>query len=220
MHLQAPVTDEKDGPPQLEIPSSTGGTKGGTDGEPNTIPQGLVNEDGIPGEGYINHAKARSSSLSDDNVLRLEELPNTRPQVCLSDVVVGFVGDWVGEWWNGDLLRNNPEFSQLGRQFGKEVLEADSTVERVRDLGTVRMKLVRKGRSVARRLGVKIVLHLNGLAPWNVTRPECGVEVVGHRSDGDEQFRTLDLLKDIRVSDGSKVNLKVTTESPAVANPQ
>ena len=70
--------------------------------------------------------------------------------MCLSDVIVGFVGDWVGESWNGDLLRNFPEFSQLGRQFGKEALEADSRVKRVHDPGMVGMKLIRDSRSVAR----------------------------------------------------------------------
>ena len=79
MHLQAPVADEKDGPSQLEIPSSTGSTEGSTDGESNATPQDLGNEHGILGQGHINHPETRSSSLSNDNILWFEELPNTRP---------------------------------------------------------------------------------------------------------------------------------------------
>jgi hypothetical protein len=41
-----------------------------------------------------------------------------------------------------------------------------------------------------------------------VIREVPGVEVAEHRSDGDEQFRTLNLLKDFRVTDRSNVNLE------------
>ena len=49
-----------------------------------------------------------------------------------------------------------------------------------------------------------------------MVREVSGVEVTEHRSDGDYQFRTLDLLEDVRVTDGSNVNLEATAESPAM----
>jgi hypothetical protein len=54
MYSQASVTDEKDGPSQLEIPSSTSSTKSSSNGEPDTTPQDLGNKRGFLGQGYIN----------------------------------------------------------------------------------------------------------------------------------------------------------------------
>lgn len=147
MYLQASIANEKDGPSQLEIPSSTGSTKSSADAEPNTAPQDLGDKRGILGQGHINDTETRSSSLSNDDILRPEELSNTRPQVRLSNDVVGFIGNGVDELGNRDLLSNFPEFSQLGRQFWKERLEADSGVEGVQDPGMVRVKLIRGNRS-------------------------------------------------------------------------
>ena len=47
-------------------------------------------------------------------------------------------------------------------------------------------------------------------------REVSGVEVAEHRSDGDEQFRTLDLLEDFRVADRSNIDLEATNEPTAV----
>jgi hypothetical protein len=63
---------------------------------------------------------------------------------------------------------------------------------------------------------LEVASHLDGLALWDVICEVSSVEVTEHRSDGDEQFRTLDLLKDVGVADRSNVNLEVTTESPVV----
>lgn len=145
MYSQTSITDEKDSPSQLEIPCSTGGTKGSTDAIPNTTPQDLGNKSGILWHGDINDTEARSPSLGNNDILRLQELRHAGPQVCLSDGVVGLIGNRVDEWRNGDLLSNFPEFSQLGCQIGKESLEADSGVKRVQNLGMAGMKLMRVG---------------------------------------------------------------------------
>jgi hypothetical protein len=65
-----------------------------------------------------------------------------------------------------DLLSNFPEFSQLGRQVGKEPLEADSGVEGVQNSGMVRMKLNRKGRSAVstHAAGLEVASYLDCLA--------------------------------------------------------
>ena len=144
MYSQAPITNEKDGPSQLEIPGTTGGTKSSTNGVPDTTPQDLGNKRGILRQGYINDTETRSSSLSDDDILRLEELPNTGPQVRLSNNVVGLVWDGEGEWKNRDLLSSVLEFGQLGRQVGEESLEADPGVKRVQNSGMVGVKLIRE----------------------------------------------------------------------------
>ena len=203
MYSQASITDEKDGPSQLEIPGSTSSTKSSPNGEPDTTPQDLGNKRGLLGQGYIDNTKARSSGLGDDDILRLEELSNTRPQVRLRNDIVGLIRDGVGEWRNIDLLSGFLEFGQLGRQVGKELLKADSGVEGVQNSRVVGMKLIRKQRSAVRamRPDVEIIPHLDCLAPRDVICEVSGVEVAEHRSDGDEQFRTLDLLKDLRVSD-------------------
>jgi len=142
MCSQASIANEKDCPPQLEIPSSTGSAKSCTDGEPNTTPQDLGNKRSLLGQGYINDTETRSSSLGNNNILRLEELSNTGPQVCLGNDIVGFVGNGIDEWRNGDFLGNFPKLSQLGRQVRKEPLEADSGVERMQDSGMVGVKLI------------------------------------------------------------------------------
>jgi hypothetical protein len=131
MHSQAPVTNEKDGPSQLEIPASASGTKSRADAIPNAAPQDLGNKRGFLGHGHINDTETRSSGLSDDDILRPEELSHTRPQVHVINNVAGIVGNGEGDLRNRDLLRNCPEFSQLGRQLGEEPLEADSRVEGV-----------------------------------------------------------------------------------------
>ena len=217
MHSQAPITNEEDGPSQLEISASAGGTKGGTDAVSNTTPQDLSNKRGFLGHRHINDTETRSSGLSDDDILRPEELSHTRPQIHVINNVAGIVGNGEGDLRNRDLLRNCPELSQLGRQLGKEPLEADSGVEGVQDSGVVRVKLIRGDWSVRRDQGLGVAPHLNGLAPWDVIRKVSGVEVAEHRSDGNKQFRTLDLLKDVRVADGSNINLEGTAQSPAVA---
>jgi len=109
VYSQTSVTNEKDGPSQLEVPGAAGSTKSSTDGIPNTTPQNLSDKRGILGQGHINDTETRSSGLSDDDILRLEELPNARPQVGLSNDVVGLIRDGEGERRNGDLLRNVPE---------------------------------------------------------------------------------------------------------------
>jgi len=149
MHSQASITDEKDGPSQLEIPSSTSSTKSGPNGEPDTTPQDLGNKYGLLGQGYIDNTETRSSGLGNDDILRPEELSDTRPQVRLRDNVVGLIRDGVGEWRNVDLLSNFLEFGQLGRQVWKEPLKAYSGVESVQNSGMIGMKLVRKGQSTA-----------------------------------------------------------------------
>ena len=128
--------------------------------------------------------------------------------------VVGLIRHRAGKWRNVNLLRNFPEFGQLDRQFGKENFEADSGVEGVQNSGTVGMKLVRKDRLADRviRPDLEVTLYLDCLAPWDAVREVSGVEVAGHRSNGDEQFRTLNLLKNFRVSNGSDVDLEVTNE--------
>jgi len=80
------------------------------------------------------------------------------------------------------------------------------------------MKLIRKDRSAVRatRPDLEVIPHLDCLAPRDVICEVSGIEVAEHRSDGDEQFRTLDLLKDLRVSDGSDVDLEMVNESLAV----
>ena len=147
MYSQASVTDEKDGPSQLEIPGSTSGTKSSSDGKPDTTPQDLGDERGILGQGYIDDAKTRSSSLSENDILRFEELSDARPQVRLGNDIVRLIGHGVVERRNGDLLRNSLELSQLGRQVGKELLETDSGVEGVQNSGMVRVKLIREDQS-------------------------------------------------------------------------
>ena len=104
----------------------------------------MRNKCGIFGQGYIDDTEAGGPSLSNDDIFRLQELSDTRPQVCLSDGVVGLIGNGVGEWRNMDLLRNFPEFGQLGRQAGEEPLEADARVKRVQNSGVIGMKLIRK----------------------------------------------------------------------------
>ena len=52
------------------------------------------------------------------------------------------------------------------------------------------------------------VPYLDRLAPRDVVGKVSGVEVAEHRSDGDDQFRTLDLFKDFRVSNGPNIYLK------------
>jgi len=147
MYSQASIANEKDSPPQLEIPSSTGGTKGSTDGVPNATPQDLSDKRGLLGQGHINDTETRSSSLSDNNILRLEELPNAGPQVRLRNDVVGLIGSGIDEWRDGNLLSDFPEFSQFGRQVGNERLKADSRVECMQNSGMIAVKLVREGRS-------------------------------------------------------------------------
>lgn len=149
MRSQASITDEKDGPSQLDIPSSTSSTKSGPNGVPDTTPQDLSNKHGLLGQGYIDNTKTRSSGLSDDDILRLEELSNTRPQVRLRNDIVGLIRDGVGERRNVDLLSNFLEFGQLDCQVWKEPLKADSRVESVQNSGVIGMKLTRKDRSVA-----------------------------------------------------------------------
>jgi hypothetical protein len=128
--------------------------------------------------------------------------------------VVGIGGNGEGERRNGDLLSNFLELGQLGRQVGKEPLEADSGIKRVQNSGMVRMKLIGEDRSAAGNMkpGFKIVPYLNGFAPRNVIREVSGVEVTEHRSDGDDQFRTFNLFKDFRVTEGPDVYLETTTE--------
>jgi len=146
MYSQTSITNEKDRPSQLEIPSSTGSTKSCTDGEPNTTPQDLGDKCGFLRQGYINDTETRSSGLSNNDILRLEELSDARPQVCLRNGIVGFVGNGIDKWRNGDLLRNLPKFRQLDRQARKELLEADSGVEGMQDSGMVGVKLIDENR--------------------------------------------------------------------------
>ena len=202
VYSQASVTDEKDSPSQLAIPSSTSSTKSSSNAEPDTTPQDLGDKCGILGQGYIDDTKARSSGLSDDDILRPEELSNTRPQVRLRNDIVGLLRDGVGERRNVDLLSSLAEFCQLGRQVWKEPLEADSGVEGVQNSGVVGMKLIRKDESAASamRPDLEVIPYLDSLAPRDVIREVPGIEVAEHRSDRDDQFRTLDLLKDFRVS--------------------
>ena len=148
MYSQTSVPNEKDGPSQLTIPSSTCSTKKSTDGVTDTTPQDLGNKRGPLWHGHVNHTETRSSGFGEDNVIRPEKLSNTRPQPRLRDNLVGLVGNRVDEWRNGDLLRNTPEFSQLDSQFWKEFLEADSGEEGVQDSGMIRVKLVRGDRPV------------------------------------------------------------------------
>ena len=182
MYSQASITDEKDGPSQLAIPSSTSSTKSSPNREPDTTPQDLSNKRGLLGQWYIDNTKTRSSGLSDDDILRLEELSNTRPQVRLRDDIVGFIRDGVGEWRNVDLLSNFLEFGQLGRQVWKELLKADSGVEGVQNPGVVGMKLIRKDRSAvnAMRPDLEVIPHLDCLAPRDVICKVSGVEVAEH----------------------------------------
>ena len=203
VYSQASITDEKDSPSQLAIPSSTSSTKSSSNAEPDTTPQDLGDECGILGQGYIDDTKARSSGLSDDDILRPEELSNTRPQVRLRNDIVGLLRDGVGKRRNVDLLSSLAEFCQLGRQVWKEPLEADSGVEGVQNSGVVGMKLIRKDESAASamRPDLEVIPYLDSLAPRDVIREVPGIEVAEHRSDRDDQFRTLDLLKDFRVSD-------------------
>lgn len=58
--------------------------------------------------------------------------------------------------------------------------------------------------------------HLNCLALRDVICEISSVEVAEHRSDRDEQFRTLNLLKDFRMTDRSDVDLEGMVESLAV----
>ena len=147
-YSQASVANEKDGPSQLEVPSATGSTKSSTDGVPNTTPQDLSNEYSILRQGHIDDTETRSSGLSDDNILRLEELSDARPQVGLSNDVVGLIRDGEGIRGNGDLLCNVPELGQLGRQVWEESLETDSGILRVQNPRMIGMELVREARSV------------------------------------------------------------------------
>ena len=218
MYLQASITNEQDSPSQLAIPSSTSGTKSSTNTEPDTTPQDLSNKRGLFRQRYIDDTETRSSCLSDDNILRLKELSNTRPQVCLRNDFVGLIRHRVDKWRNVNLLSNFLEFGQLGRQFGKEAFEADSGIEGVQNSGMVGMELMRKGRSMVStmRPDFEVTPYLDCLAPWDVVREVSGVEVAKHRSDGDEQFRTLNFLKDFRVRDGSDVDLEVASEFSVV----
>ena len=109
MYSQTSVTNEKDGPSQLEVPGPTGSTESSTDSVPNTTPQDLSNKHGILGQGHINDTETRGSSLSDDDILRLEVLSDARPQVGLSNDVVGLIRDGESERGNGDLLCNVPK---------------------------------------------------------------------------------------------------------------
>jgi len=141
VYSQTSITNEKDGPPQLEVPGTAGSAKSSTHGVPNAAPQDLSDEQGILRQGHVNDSETRSSGLSDDNILRLEELSNARPQVGLSNDAIGLVRDGEGEQRNRDLLCNVLELGQLGRQVGEESLEADSGVKRVQNPGMVGMKL-------------------------------------------------------------------------------
>ena len=142
MYSQASIANEKDGPSQLKIPGSTCCAKSSTYAKTDTAPQDLGNKRGLLGQGHIDDTETCGPSLGKDDILRLEELSNARPQVGLSNGVVRFIGNKVREWRDVDLLRNLPELGQLGRQVGEEPLEADSRVERVQNSGMVGMKLI------------------------------------------------------------------------------
>ena len=139
---QAPISNEKNGPSQLTIPSTTCSTQKSTDAITDTAPQDLCNKRGFLGQGYVNDTETRSPSLSEDDILRLEKLSNTGPQPSLRNNVVGLIGNGVDKWRNGYLRSSSFEFSQFGRQVGKESLETDSGVEGMQDAGVVRMKLI------------------------------------------------------------------------------
>lgn len=149
MYSQASITDEKDGPSQLDIPSGTSSTKSSPNGEPDTTPQDLGNKHSLLWQGYIDNTKTRGSGLGDDDILRLEELSDTGPQIRLRDNIVGLIRDGVGEWRNVDLQSNFFKFGQLGCQVWKEPLKADSGVESVQNSGVVGMKLMGRDRSAA-----------------------------------------------------------------------
>ena len=188
MYSQASVANEKDSPSQLEIPSSTSSTKSSSNAVPDTTPQDLGDKRGTLGQGYIDDAKTSSPGLSKDDVLRLEELSNARPQVRLGNDIVGLIRHSVGEWRNVDLLRNFLELGQLGRQVGEEVLETDSGVDGMQNPGMVRVKLIRKDQSTVSNVwpDLEVVPYLDRLTPWDVVREIPSIEVAEHRSDGDE----------------------------------
>ena len=144
MYSQASITNEKDGPSQLAVPSSASSTKKSTNGKPDTTPQDLGNKGGFLRQGHIDDTETRSSGLGEDDILWLEELPDTRPQPRLRNDVVGLIGNGVGERANGDRLSSFPEFGQLGRQVGEELLEAESRVKGVQHPGMVGVKLTKK----------------------------------------------------------------------------
>jgi len=62
-----------------------------------------------------------------------------------------------------------------------------------------------------------VVPHLDSFAPWDMVCEVSGIEVTEHRSDGNDQLRALDFLKDLRVTNGPDVYLEVMVESPTAA---
>ena len=64
MHSQTSISDEKNGPPQLAIPSTTCRTQKSTDAITNTTPQDLCDKRGSLGQGYVDDTETRSSGLS------------------------------------------------------------------------------------------------------------------------------------------------------------
>ena len=103
MYSQTPISNEKNGPPQLAIPGATCSTQKGTNTIPNAAPQDLGNKRGFFRQGYVDDTKACRSSLSKNDILRLEKLSDTRPQPRLGNNVVGLVWNGEDEWRNGDL---------------------------------------------------------------------------------------------------------------------
>ena len=139
---QTTISNEKDGPSQVAIPSTTRGTQKSTDAITNTPPQDLGNKRGFLGQRHVDDTEARGSGLGEDDILGLEKLSNARPQPRLRNDVVGLVGNGVEERGDGDLQSGFSESRKFGRQLGKEPLEADSGVEGMQDAGVVRVKLI------------------------------------------------------------------------------
>ena len=79
MCSQAPVSNEKDGPSQMAIPSTARSTEKSSDAVTDTAPQDLSDKRGFFRQGHVNDTETGSSGLSEDDILRLEKLSNTRP---------------------------------------------------------------------------------------------------------------------------------------------
>ena len=141
MYLQTPVSNEKNGPSQMMIPSTACSTEKNTEAVTNAAPQDLSNKGGFLGQCYVNDTKTSGAGLSKDDILRLEKLSNTRPQLRLRNDAVELIRNGVDKWRNGNLRGDFSESSQFGRQPGKKSLETNSGVEGMQDERMVRVKL-------------------------------------------------------------------------------
>lgn len=87
-YSQATIADEQDRAAELPVQATERGTEGAANCPTDTAPEDLGDEDRAGRQGDVEDAEARSSGLCDDDILRLEELADARPQPVVRDDLV------------------------------------------------------------------------------------------------------------------------------------